>query len=72
MYKKKPKYVHILVAKTFPEICGEYYEGCIVDHLDTVRTNNNAFNLKCGSWSDNNSNPITMSKRKRNEKGRFV
>lgn len=36
---------HILVAKAFPEICGEWYEGCQVHHKDQCPSNNCAFNL---------------------------
>ena len=36
---------HILVAKAFPEICGEWFEGAVVHHKDYNRQNNNAKNL---------------------------
>ena len=39
-------YVHILVAKGFPEICGEWFDGCEVHHKDGDVTNNNAANLQ--------------------------
>lgn len=39
-------YVHILVAKAFPEICGEWFDGCEVHHKDGDATNNNATNLQ--------------------------
>ena len=35
-----------LVAKGFPEICGEWFEGCVVHHLDENPLNNRAGNLK--------------------------
>lgn len=37
--------VHDIVAMAFPEICGEWFKGCIVHHIDRNRTNNNAYNL---------------------------
>lgn len=41
----KVHYAHIEVAKAFPEICGEWYEGCEVHHKDGNRLNNEATNL---------------------------
>lgn len=41
--------IHILVAKAFPEICGDYYDGCVVHHLNHNTTDNRAENLRiCG------------------------
>lgn len=40
------KGIHILVAKAFPEICGEWFEGCHVHHIDHNPLNNRADNLK--------------------------
>lgn len=39
--------VHILVAQAFPEICGEWSEGCDVHHIDGNPSNNIATNLTC-------------------------
>lgn len=36
---------HILVAKAFPEICGEWFEGCAVHHKDGNKMNNAPENL---------------------------
>ena len=38
---------HILVAKAFPEICGEWFDGCHVHHKDQNPSNNKAENLIC-------------------------
>ena len=38
-------YVHQEVAKAFPEICGEWFEGCEVHHKDGNSQNNEATNL---------------------------
>lgn len=41
----KPLKPHRLVAKAFPEICGNWFEGCEVHHLDKNPANNHADNL---------------------------
>lgn len=41
----KTQYLHVLVAKAFPEICGKYFEGCHVHHKDFNSANNAAENL---------------------------
>lgn len=41
----KTHYAHIEVAKAFPEICGEWFEGCHVHHKDGNPLNNEATNL---------------------------
>ena len=45
--KGKMKFIetHLLVAKAFPEICGEWFEGCEVHHKDFNKLNNRADNL---------------------------
>ncbi len=37
--------IHILVAQAFPEICGEWFEGCCVHHRNFNKTDNRAENL---------------------------
>ncbi len=58
--------VHRLVAFAFPEICGEYFDGATVDHIDTVRNNNCANNLRWCTVSENHLNPITYEREKAN------
>lgn len=41
----KNYYCNRLVAKAYPEICGEWFEGCEVHHIDEDPTNDNAKNL---------------------------
>ena len=54
--------VHRLVAFAFPEICGEYSDGLQVDHLNTIRNDNRAINLRWTTPSQNRMNPITNEK----------
>ena len=37
--------LQVIVAKAFPEICGEWFEGCHVNHIDEDKSNNKATNL---------------------------
>lgn len=46
------KGIHILVAKAFPEICGEWFEGCHVHHKDHNPLNNRADNLQIMTAKD--------------------
>ena len=41
-----------LIAKGFPEICGEWFEGCEVHHIDGIPNNNIASNLKIMSHEE--------------------
>ena len=43
---------HILVAKAFPEICGEWFEGCHVHHKNHNRLDNRPENLEVISASE--------------------
>lgn len=42
----KQEYVYVLVAKAFPEVCGKWFDGCHVHHLDHDTENNKAENLR--------------------------
>lgn len=47
--------VHRLIVLTFPEICGELFEGAVVNHKDENQENNSAFNLETCTVAFNNS-----------------
>ena len=69
--KKIRKYgnsVHIIVARFFPEICGEWFEGAFVDHIDGNPSNNNAENLKVCDMVQNMANPVTKERLKNRER----
>lgn len=57
---RKNKYIHRLVAEAFPEICGEWFEKCEVDHINTIREDNRAINLKVCTAYENANNPLTL------------
>lgn len=52
---RKTYKIHRLVAKAFPEICGEWYEGCAINHKDETPSNNAAVNLEVCDWAYNNN-----------------
>lgn len=47
-YDKKHHWVsiHRVVARAFPEICGEWFEGCQVNHKNECKWDNRACNLE--------------------------
>lgn len=54
----KKFHIHTLVTIMFPEICGERFDGCEVDHINACKTDNRATNLKVTTRSGNHLNPI--------------
>ena len=66
----KKMYVHRLVALAFPEICGEYEDDLEVDHLNTIRDDNRAENLRWVTRSQNRNNPISYERFRSKMKGK--
>ena len=56
-----------IVAKAFPEICGVWFEGCEIDHLNGNRADNRPENLKVCTHKENINNPITKNNFKQRE-----
>lgn len=54
--------IHRLVAISFPEICGEYYEGAEVDHINGNAVDNRAVNLRITDHRTNMLNPYTRER----------
>lgn len=70
--KHNGRTVHRLVARAFPEICGEWFDGCQVHHLDKNPLNNRADNLKVCTMKEHYSYHYEELKErciKRNGKG---
>lgn len=44
--KRKNYSIHFLVVQAFPEVCGELFEGCQINHRNEVKTDNRACNLE--------------------------
>lgn len=61
--KPRTARVHEIVARAFPEICGEWFKGCEVDHIDADKTNNKATNLRVVTHTMNMRNPNTIWKK---------
>lgn len=56
------EYIHRVVAKAFPEICGEWFDSCEIDHIDTNKLNNRADNLRVCTRKENMNNPLTVQR----------
>lgn len=59
---KKSFKIHHLVAWAFPEICGEWFEGAEVDHINGNPQDNRALNLRVTDRKGNMANPNTREK----------
>lgn len=56
--------VHNIVAKAFPDICGEWFDGAEADHLNGKGYDNRAVNIRLKTHKDNVNNPITREKQR--------
>ena len=73
LYKDgKPKmfYVHRLVAKEFPEICGECKENLDVEHKNCIRADNRAENLRWCTHKENCCNELSRKNYSNANKGK--
>lgn len=62
--KHSKKYlVHRLVARAFPEICGEWFEGCVINHKNMITSDNRAENIETCTIAYNNTYKPSMEKR---------
>lgn len=66
--KVKRFFVHRLVALAFPEICGEWFEGAEIDHINTIRNDNRAENLRFVDRKTNQNNPLSIVNRSKSQK----
>ena len=48
------KYVHTIIAKNYPEICGEWFDKCVVHHINGIKSDNRPENLKIMSAEEHN------------------
>lgn len=65
----------VYIAKRNPDICGEWFEGCEVHHIDGNKQNNSPENLICLSQTNHHKyhNSISVIAYKDGQyKGRFV
>lgn len=59
------------IALTYPELVqNEYFEGAIIDHIDTDPMNNHPSNLKWVTPYGNNTNPLTLQHMSNARKGK--
>lgn len=43
---KTEKAVHVIIARNYPEICGEWFEGCVIHHKNGIKNDNRPENLQ--------------------------
>ena len=53
--KIKKYCIQRLVAQAFPDICGEWFEGCQVNHLNECKWDNRAINLRTCTAKENSN-----------------
>ena len=70
--KYKTFTIHSIVARAFPEICGEWFEGAEVNHKDENQKNNRADNLEWCTHTYNINYGTRNKKVSEKMKGRIV
>ena len=60
--KQKTFYIHRLVGMAFQDICGEWFDGAVINHKDENPLNNAASNLEWCSRSYNTKYGNSMNK----------
>lgn len=66
-FKQTNVLVHRLVYETF---VGKIPKGTVIDHTNTIRTDNRLENLRCVTTKENNNNPLTIKHKIYSEFGR--
>ena len=66
---RKQYKIHRLVARAFQDICGTYGDDLVVDHINTIKTDNRVCNLRWVTIGENANNPITRQKQSDRMKG---
>lgn len=68
--KPKKHYIHQLVLLTFDK--ESYFEGAIIDHVNTIKTDNRLENLHWVTQKDNMNNPLTKEHMSESSKGHIA
>lgn len=61
--KKVREFVYHLIANAFPEICGTWFPGAEIDHLNGNPSDNRPENLRWCTHTENINNPISTERR---------
>ena len=64
-HKRYERHLAVIVGRTFPEICGEYFDGCEADHINGWRNDDRAVNIRFVSHKENINNNVTNYRYKR-------
>lgn len=71
IFVTKPKYIKILVHRlVYETFNGVIPKGMVIDHKNTIRTDNSLENLRCVTQKENNNNPLTLKHHAESVKGK--